>query len=90
MEAILAVTSKLPAPFDLMTMPAEVVAAAKQVLRADRSSVWRHDRAADELVLEIATDIARVRVPPQHRARRRLGARDHQGPRLLCRYALQS
>ena len=63
MEAILAVTSKLAAPFDLMTMLSEVVSAAKQVLHADRGSVWLYDPAADELVLEIATGIAPVRVP---------------------------
>ena len=54
MEAILAVTTKLAAPFDLMTMLAEVVNAAKQVLHADRGSVWLYDAAADQLVLEIA------------------------------------
>ena len=92
LEAILAVTSKLAAPFDLMTMLAEVVNAAKQVLHADRGSVWLYDPAADELVLEIATGIAPVRVPGQRRDRRRLRARprDHQRPRLLCRCALQS
>jgi phosphoserine phosphatase RsbU/P len=63
MEAILAVTSKLAAPFDLMTMLSEVVSAAKQVLKADRGSVWLYDAAADQLVLEIATGIAPVRVP---------------------------
>jgi phosphoserine phosphatase len=63
MEVILAVTSKLAAPFDLMTMLAEVVNAAKQVLHADRGSVWLYDAAANELVLEIATGIAPVRVP---------------------------
>jgi sigma-B regulation protein RsbU (phosphoserine phosphatase) len=63
MEVILAVTSKLAAPFDLMTMLAEVVNAAKRVLHADRGSVWLYDHAADELVLEIATGIAPVRVP---------------------------
>ena len=63
MEAILAVTSKLAAPFDLMTMLSEVVSAAKQVLNADRGSVWLYDAAADQLVLEIATGIAPVRVP---------------------------
>jgi len=63
MEAILAVTAKLAAPFDLMTMLAEVVSAAKQVLKADRGSVWLFDAAEDELVLEIATGIAPVRVP---------------------------
>ena len=46
-----------------MTMLAEVVNAAKQVLHADRGSVWLYDPAADELVLEIATGIAPVRVP---------------------------
>ena len=63
MEVILAVTSKLAAPFDLMTMLSEVVNAAKQVLHADRGSVWLYDPAAEELVLEIATGIAPVRVP---------------------------
>ena len=63
MEAILGVTSKLAAPFDLMTMLGEVVAAAKQVLGADRGSVWLYDAARDELVLEVATGIAPVRVP---------------------------
>ncbi len=63
MEAILAVTSKLAAPFDLTTMLSEVVSAAKQVLKAERGSVWLYDAAADELVLEIATGIAPVRVP---------------------------
>src|SRR6476646_6956948 len=63
MEASLAVTAKLAAPFDLMTMLAEVVSAAKQVLKADRGSVWLYDSAADELVLEVATGIRPVRVP---------------------------
>ena len=63
MEAILAVTSKLAAPFDLRTMLSEVVNAAKQVLRADRGSVWLYEPAVDQLVLEIATGIAPVRVP---------------------------
>ena len=58
MEVILAVTSKLAAPFDLMTMLSEVVNAAKRVLHADRGSVWLYDPATDELVLEIATGIA--------------------------------
>jgi sigma-B regulation protein RsbU (phosphoserine phosphatase) len=63
MEAILSVTAKLAAPFDLMTMLAEVVNAAKQVLKADRGSVWLYDAPKDELVLEIATGIAPIRVP---------------------------
>ena len=62
LETILGVTSALAAPFDLMTMLAEVVSAAKQVLNADRGSVWLYDSAADELVLEVATGIRPVRV----------------------------
>ncbi len=63
MQAILDVTSALAAPFDLRTMLDEVVTAAKQVLRADRGSVWLHDPAADELVLEVATGILPMRLP---------------------------
>ena len=63
MEAILAVTRALAAPFDLRTMLAEVTAAACRVLHAERSSVWLHDALADEIVLEVASDIAQVRVP---------------------------
>ena len=63
LEAILGVTSKLAAPFDLGTMLTEVVAAAKQVLAAERGSVWLYEPAADELVMEVATGIAPVRMP---------------------------
>ena len=63
MEAILAVTSKLAAPFDLLTMLSEVVSAAKQVLHADGGSVWLYDPATDELILEVATGIEPLRVP---------------------------
>ena len=62
MRAILEVTSALAAPFDLMTMLGEVVAAAKQVLGAERGSVWLRDPATDELVLEVATGMRQVRV----------------------------
>lgn len=61
--AILDVTSALAAPFDLMTMLGEVVGAAKQVLNAERGSVWLHEPATDELVLRVATGIAPIRVP---------------------------
>ena len=63
MQAILAVTRALAAPFDLRTMLAEVTAAACRVLHAERSSVWLHDAQADEMVLEVASDIRQVRVP---------------------------
>jgi len=63
MEAILRVTRGLAAPFDLTTMLGEVVNAAKQVLDAERGSVWLYDAASQELVLEVATGIRPVRVP---------------------------
>jgi phosphoserine phosphatase len=63
MKAILDVATALATPFDLATMLSEVIVAAKQVLDADRGSVWLYDAAADELVLEIATDMRTVRIP---------------------------
>ena len=63
LEPILAVASKLAAPFDLDTMLGEVAGAARQVLEADRVSVWLHDAATDELVLKISGDPEPVRVP---------------------------
>jgi phosphoserine phosphatase RsbU/P len=62
-DAILAVTRALARPFDLKTMLAEVTGAACRVLRAERASVWLHDSAAGELVLEVSSDLGRVRVP---------------------------
>ncbi len=63
LAAVLAVTRALAAPFDLTAMLAEVAAAARQVLRAERSSIWLLDAAAGELVLEISADIPHLRVP---------------------------
>jgi phosphoserine phosphatase len=63
MEAILAVTRALAAPFDLPTMLAEVAGAARRVLHAERSSVWLHDARTDELVVEVANDLGHIRVP---------------------------
>jgi phosphoserine phosphatase len=63
MKAILDVATALAAPFDLKTMLAEVIGAAKQVLGAERGSVWLYDAAADELTLEIATGLRTLRVP---------------------------
>ena len=65
LQAILDVTTALAEPFDLTTMLGEVVAAAKQVLQAERGSVWLYDEPNGELVLEVATGIEPVRVPWQ-------------------------
>jgi phosphoserine phosphatase len=63
MLTLLAVTRALAAPFDLPTMLQTVTAAARQVLHAERSSIWLLDAAAEELVLEISKDLAQVRLP---------------------------
>lgn len=63
LETILAVTRALAAPFELSSLLTEVTAAARRVLHAERSSVWLHDAAASELVMEISSDVARVRLP---------------------------
>jgi len=63
LATLLEVTRSLAAPFDLMTMLAVVTAAARQVLRAERCSVWLHDAPAGELVLEVSSDLDRVRIP---------------------------
>ena len=63
LQAILDVTKALAQPFDLTTMLGEVVNAAKQVLDAERGSVWLYDAATNELVLEVATGIRPIRVP---------------------------
>src|SRR6185369_2972424 len=60
---LLEVTRSLAAPFDLMSMLAVVTAAARQVLRAERCSVWLHDAEAGELVLEVSSALQRVRIP---------------------------
>ena len=56
LATLLEVTRSLAAPFDLHSMLAAVTAAARQVLRAERCSVWLHDAAAGELVLEVSSD----------------------------------
>ena len=62
MAAILEGTRGLAAPFDLSTMLSAVTAAARQVLDAERSSVWLFDADAGELVLKVSSDIRDVRI----------------------------
>ena len=63
MAVILEVTRGLAAPFDLTTMLRAVTGAARQVLSAERSSVWLHDAPNSELVLKVSSDISDVRIP---------------------------
>lgn len=63
LRPLLEVTRHLAAPFDLETMLAEVISAAKQILDAERGTVWLYDEDSDGLILQVATGIAPVNVP---------------------------
>jgi sigma-B regulation protein RsbU (phosphoserine phosphatase) len=63
LHKVLEVTRKLAAPFDLDTMLTEVVNASRDVLRADRGTVFLYDEAADELVVRVGTDLEHIRIP---------------------------
>ncbi len=63
LRQILEVTRKLAAPFDLDTMLAEVVDASREVLNADRGTVFLYDDAADELVVRVGTGLDHIRIP---------------------------
>lgn len=62
-DKILAVTRALATTFDLKTLLGTIAAAACEVLQAERSSVWLHAAATGELVLDVASDLAAVRLP---------------------------
>ena len=60
---ILEVTRKLAAPFNLDTMLQEVVDASREVLNADRGTVFLYDAATDELVVRVGTGLESIRIP---------------------------
>ncbi len=63
LRQILEVTRKLAAPFDLDTMLSEVVNASREVLNADRGTVFLYDKDADELVVRVGTELDQIRIP---------------------------
>lgn len=63
LRSVLEVTRKLGAPFDLDTMLTEVVDAARDVLDADRGTVFLYDDNSDELVVRVATKLGSIRIP---------------------------
>lgn len=63
---VLDVTLKLARPFDLVDLLSEVAAVARQLLDAERGSVFLYDAAADELVMTVVEDIEPIRVPAGH------------------------
>jgi len=62
MDALLGVTRALAAPFELHAMLEAVARAARQVLHAERASVWLNDAPARELYIEVASDLKQLRV----------------------------
>jgi len=63
LRRVLEVTRKLAAPFDLDTMLKEVVDVSRNILDADRGTVFLFDEAADELVVRVATELGHIRIP---------------------------
>jgi phosphoserine phosphatase RsbU/P len=63
LNQILDVTRKLAAPFDLETMLGEVVNAARDILDAERGTVFLFDEARDELFIKVATGLDPIRIP---------------------------
>ncbi len=63
LRRILEVTRKLAAPFDLDTMLNEVVDVSRNILDADRGTVFLYDEETDELVVRVATELGHIRIP---------------------------
>lgn len=63
LQQILDVTRKLAAPYDLDTMLAEVVDAARSILRAERGTVFLYEAETDELVVRVGTGLDSIRMP---------------------------
>ncbi len=63
LERILEVTRRLATPFDLTTMLAQVIDAARAVLRADRGTVFLYDAGSHELYSTVATGVDSIRFP---------------------------
>ena len=63
LRRVLEVTRKLAAPFDLDTMLKEVVDVSRNLLDADRGTVFLYDEATNELVVRVATELGQIRIP---------------------------
>ena len=63
LRRVLEVTRKLAAPFDLDTMLTEVVDASRNILDADRGTVFLYDEESNELVVRVATELGQIRIP---------------------------
>lgn len=63
LRRVLEVTRKLAAPFDLDTMLTEVIDVSRNLLDAERGTVFLYDEGTDELVVRVATELGSIRIP---------------------------
>lgn len=63
LESLLEVTRALARPLDIETMLERVIEAGRNVLDADRGTVFLYDGERDELVSKVATGTGELRVP---------------------------
>jgi phosphoserine phosphatase len=63
LEQILDVTRRLAAPFDLPTLLNQIVDAARQILEADRGTVFLYDPKNREFETTVATNMDAIRFP---------------------------
>jgi phosphoserine phosphatase len=63
LRRVLEVTRKLAAPFDLDTMLTEVIDVSRNLLDAERGTVFLYDEQTDELVVRVATELGSFRIP---------------------------
>ena len=63
LRRVLEVTRQLAAPFDLDTMLTEVVDVSRNILDAERGTVFLYNELTDELVVRVATELGTIRIP---------------------------
>jgi phosphoserine phosphatase len=63
LERILDITRELAAPFELDEVLKKIIDSGRDVLSADRGTVFLFDAAKDELVVRVATGIGELRIP---------------------------
>lgn len=63
LERILDTTRRLARPIDLPTMLGEVIDVAREVLDADRGTVFLYEPDTNELVVTIGTELEAIRLP---------------------------
>jgi len=63
LERVLETTKRLARPIDLDSLLGQVIDAAREVLDADRGTVFLYEPATNELVVSVGTGVDAIRVP---------------------------